>query len=106
MLSTRNGSRVPGDRRLRHCLQTVGLGGAHCTLKLARSPDRKVQRVREFAFARQPAEVTLHAKLGLLAESNETADGPRQRIQLAKVVENRSTDTVIGRVLSKHWRSG
>ena len=85
-----------GDYRLPHCFQALGPGGADTTVELAVSPDRKVQRVSESGYARPLAEVTFQVKFGFLAESNETADGPRQRIELAEVVENRSPDTVIG----------
>jgi hypothetical protein len=72
MLSTGYGSSVLGYRRLRHCFQTVGLGGADRTVKPAISPDRKVQRVREFGFGR-PLEGTgyLNGRLYLLYDRDQ-----------------------------------
>jgi hypothetical protein len=87
---------VSADRRLRHRFQTVWLRGADCAVKLAILPDRKAQRICEFGFTWGSAEVTLQTKFGFLAESNKPANGPRQRIKLAEVVENRSPDAVIG----------
>lgn len=66
------------------------LRSADCAVKLAILPDRKAQRIGEFGFNGRPAEVTLQTKFGFLAESNKPANGPRQRIKRAEVVENRS----------------
>ncbi|MGI9072232.1 MAG: hypothetical protein ACR2JB_13185 [Bryobacteraceae bacterium] len=81
---------------LRHRFETANLGSTGDAIQLAVAFDWNGKNFSEFRLFSRAFLKPLDPVRGLIPLPNKTAYRARQGIELAKVIEHRSTDTVLG----------